>query len=147
MALSECACRWEGSPSRPRLVSACVAHLEWRNGCTADARREAPQIIADALARRCADAVKAGDVALATRMADAQKCVAELYNGQQLVARWEGPNSGWSEAADLALAIDEAIAAERERCCQIVFGQASSDNAAQRTVDAIRGRRRARKAD
>lgn len=33
---------------------------------------------------------------------------------------------------------------ERDRCCQIVFGQASSDNDAQRTVNAIRGVRRKR---
>lgn len=31
----------------------------------------------------------------------------------------------------------KAVEAERERCCRIVFGQCSSDNVAQRTVDAI----------
>jgi hypothetical protein len=31
-----------------------------------------------------------------------------------------------------------AVAAERERCCSIVYGQCGSDNVAQRTVDAIR---------
>ena len=31
-----------------------------------------------------------------------------------------------------------AVAAERERCCAIVFGMAGSDNVAQRTVEKIR---------
>lgn len=30
--------------------------------------------------------------------------------------------------------------AEQDRCCGIVFGMAGSDNVAQRTVDAIRGK-------
>ena len=29
-------------------------------------------------------------------------------------------------------------AAERDRCCKIIYGMAGSDNVAQRTVDAIR---------
>ena len=29
---------------------------------------------------------------------------------------------------------------EQDRCCKIVFGMAGSDNVAQRTVDAIRGK-------
>jgi len=33
----------------------------------------------------------------------------------------------------------EVAAAEQNRCCKIVYGMAGSDNAAQRTVDAIRG--------
>lgn len=41
-----------------------------------------------------------------------------------------------------AEAVMALIEAERERCCQLVFGHASSDNAAQRTVDAIRGKTR-----
>jgi hypothetical protein len=46
-----------------------------------------------------------------------------------------------------ALAADcsAAVAAERERCCGIVYGQCDSDNVAQRTVDAIRGVRRSAK--
>lgn len=36
-----------------------------------------------------------------------------LTTGQRIVARWEGLNSGWSEPADLAEGIDEAIAAAR----------------------------------
>lgn len=40
MPLSECACIWEGPPSNPKLVRGCVAHLEWRNKCTKDAREE-----------------------------------------------------------------------------------------------------------
>lgn len=43
-----------------------------------------------------------------------------LTIGQKLVARWEGVDSGWSEPADLAQAIDEAIAAERERTAKLV---------------------------
>lgn len=78
MALSECACVWEGPPSNSRLVRGCVAHLEWRNKCTADARTEATQALADALARRCAEAVKAGDTEAARRFADAQKCIADV---------------------------------------------------------------------
>lgn len=35
-----------------------------------------------------------------------------------------------------------AVKEERERCCQLVFGHASSDNVAQRTVDAIRDRKK-----
>lgn len=45
-------------------------------------------------------------------------------------------------ANDVRAAWTEATRVERERCCQIVFEQAASDNAAQRTVDAIRGKRR-----
>ena len=30
--------------------------------------------------------------------------------------------------------------AEQDRCCKIVYGMAGSDNVAQRTVDAIRGK-------
>jgi hypothetical protein len=36
--------------------------------------------------------------------------------------------------------VNAAIAAEREACCSIVYGQCGSDNVAQRTVDAIRAR-------
>ena len=35
-------------------------------------------------------------------------------------------------------AFRDAVRAERERCCRIVYGQCSSDNAAERTVRAIR---------
>ena len=35
-----------------------------------------------------------------------------LTTGQSIVAKWEGPASPWSEPADLAEAIDKAIAAE-----------------------------------
>ena len=41
-----------------------------------------------------------------------------LTTGQSIVAKWEGPSSPWSEPADLAEAIDKAIAAEREACAQ-----------------------------
>lgn len=43
-----------------------------------------------------------------------------LTIGQQLVARWESIDSGWGEPADLAEAIDDAIAAEREACAKLV---------------------------
>lgn len=33
-----------------------------------------------------------------------------------------------------------ARAAEQARCCRIIYGMAGSDNVAQRTVDAIRGK-------
>lgn len=36
-------------------------------------------------------------------------------------------------------AIREAVEAERERCCGIIYGMCESDNVAQRTVDAIKG--------
>lgn len=39
-----------------------------------------------------------------------------------------------------AKAIKAAVLAEREECCALVWGHASSDNVAQRTVDAIRKR-------
>jgi len=42
-----------------------------------------------------------------------------LTIGQRIVARWESIDSGWSEPADLAEAIDAAIAAEREACAKI----------------------------
>ena len=38
------------------------------------------------------------------------------------------------------LKISMEVAAEREECCKIVYGQCESDNVAQRTVDAIRAR-------
>lgn len=41
--------------------------------------RGAAQTVADALARRCADAVTAGDIETAERFADAQKCVHEVF--------------------------------------------------------------------
>lgn len=34
----------------------------------------------------------------------------------------------------------EVAAAEQDRCCRIIYGMAGSDNVAQRTVDAIRGK-------
>lgn len=43
-------------------------------------------------------------------------------------------------AQRLSELVDLAVAAERERCCQIVYGMAESDNVAQRTVEKIRQR-------
>ena len=53
-------------------------------------------------------------------MRDRTAMTEPLTIGQRLVARWEGLNSGWSEPADLAEAIDDAIAAEREACASVV---------------------------
>lgn len=36
--------------------------------------------------------------------------------------------------------VAQAVAQEQDRCCKIVYGMAGSDNVAQRTVDAIRGK-------
>ncbi len=59
---------------------------------------------------------------------------------------WLPHNKKPAEMLAMALRAAEARAEmrERERCCQLVFGHASSDSAAQRTVDAIRGRTRPR---
>ena len=38
------------------------------------------------------------------------------------------------------LAYAAGAKAEQDRCCKIVYGMAGSDNVAQRTVDAIRGK-------
>lgn len=43
-------------------------------------------------------------------------------------------------AKRLSELVDLAVAAERERCCKIVYGMAGSDNVAQRTVEKIRER-------
>jgi hypothetical protein len=48
---------------------------------------------------------------------------------------WENLDSYDREAVFKAIQI--AKEAERKRCCSIIFGQCSSDNVAQRTVDAI----------
>jgi hypothetical protein len=45
-----------------------------------------------------------------------------LTEGQSIVAKWESLTCPWSEPADLAEAIDEAIAAEREACAKIAEG-------------------------
>jgi hypothetical protein len=42
--------------------------------------------------------------------------------------------------ADLERFAALVAAAEQDRCCKIVYGMAGSDNVAQRTVDAIRGK-------
>ena len=49
-----------------------------------------------------------------------------LTTGQSIVAKWEGPASSWSEPADLAEAIDKAIAAEREACAKIADNYAET---------------------
>lgn len=46
-------------------------------------------------------------------MSDRTATTEPLTIGQQLVARWEGLDSGWSEPADLAEAIDAAIGRAR----------------------------------
>lgn len=47
-----------------------------------------------------------------------------MTTGQSIVATWEAPDSPWSEPADLAEAIDKAIAAEREACAKIAEARA-----------------------
>ena len=42
---------------------------------------------------------------------------------------------------DIVYAIKLVAEKEQERCCSIVYGMAGSDNVAQRTVDAIRGKK------
>ena len=51
-------------------------------------------------------------------------------------------DDGTTEAFDKRYAKFAALVAahEREACCSIVYGLCESDNAAQRTVDAIRAR-------
>lgn len=41
---------------------------------------------------------------------------------------------------DLATFATLVAAAEQDRCCKIIYSMAGSDNVAQRTVDAIRGK-------
>lgn len=53
-----------------------------------------------------------------------------LTTGQKLVARWESADSGWSEPADLAEAIDQAIAAAYEDAAKI------AENAEKRALKA-----------
>lgn len=50
------------------------------------------------------------------------------------------PKTKSSWARELAEAEARGAAKEQERCCKIIFGQCSSDNVAQRTVDEIRRR-------
>lgn len=59
-------------------------------------------------------------------MRDRTAMAEPLTVGQQLVARWEWLNSGWSEPADLAQAIDDAIAAESEACAKALDRRASA---------------------
>jgi hypothetical protein len=59
-----------------------------------------------------------------------------LTTGQSIVAKWESPASPWSEPADLAEAIDKAIAAEREACARIADERERTDLAEQRAWEA-----------
>jgi hypothetical protein len=55
--------------------------------------------------------------------------------------RWDGIHTCGPTCDNPAcVAVREAVEAEREACCSIVYGQCGSDNVAQRTVDAIRAR-------
>jgi len=56
-----------------------------------------------------------------------------LTTGQQIVAKWEGPPSGWSEPADLAEAIDDAIARRSMDVCMM-------RDALQRENEKLRGK-------
>lgn len=48
---------------------------------------------------------------------------------------WDELDSYAQEAIKKAISIAQEM--ERKRCCSIIWGQCSSDNVAQRTVDAI----------
>lgn len=56
MALSECACVWEGPPSDPKMVRACIAHLEWMQA----ERRRARGVEIEACAKIADDLLQAG---------------------------------------------------------------------------------------
>lgn len=86
-------------------------------------------------------------------MRDRTAMTEPLTVGQQIVARWEGSASGWSEPADLAEVIDSAIAGEREACALLadefrdlphgsvpVSGLEATWAAAKQIADAIRNR-------
>lgn len=51
-------------------------------------------------------------------MRDRTAMTEPLTVGQQIVAKWESLESGWSEPADLADGIDAALKAEREACAE-----------------------------
>ena len=51
----------------------------------------------------------------------------------------EAYNSVKVMCSEVLALLDLAVAAERDRCCRIVFECCDSDNTAQRTVDKIRG--------
>jgi 3-deoxy-D-arabino-heptulosonate 7-phosphate (DAHP) synthase len=50
-------------------------------------------------------------------------------------------NEAANEIDDLRADVKAVIIDERERCCTIIHGFCSSDNEAQRIVDAIRGKK------
>lgn len=57
------------------------------------------------------------------------------------LAKQAGWNVEHTATNDYLFKFAELVAVhERERCCTIVYAQCSSDNVAQRTVDAIRGK-------
>lgn len=58
----------------------------------------------------------------------AERYYEDCENGAESKVMTEWVRTAWQLGA----------AAERERCCQLVYGHASSDNAAERTVRAIR---------
>lgn len=47
---------------------------------------------------------------------------------------------GSAEAEEALVIVRELVEAEREACCELVYSNCSSDNAAERTVRAIRAR-------
>ena len=49
-------------------------------------------------------------------------------------------NENWMMHDELESFAKLVAAKEQDRCCAIVFAQCESDNVAQRTVDAIRGK-------
>jgi hypothetical protein len=63
----------------------------------------------------------------------AHECGAKAYSEPPLRAV-TGVCMTYAQLADLTARIEEK---ERKRCCSIIWGYCSSDNVAQRTVDAI----------
>jgi hypothetical protein len=57
------------------------------------------------------------------------------HSGLTAQGCWDQLDSYAREAVTKAISL--AQEAERKRCCSIIFGMCSSDNVAQRTVDAI----------
>jgi hypothetical protein len=70
---------------------------------------------------------------LETLQALAHNCGAKPYTEESMTTV-SGVSMTFAQLTKLA---NELQKSERKRCCSIIFGQCSSDNTAQRTVDAI----------
>jgi hypothetical protein len=72
------------------------------------------------------------------------KDIIRLANKAEMIIDYESNPWGpviTATCADLERFATLVAEAEREACCSVVYGQCGSDNVAQRTVDAIRGRK------